>query len=61
MNAMSEFEKELRELMEKYKVKMVVGDYYDNEEENVGSSYTFVGDGVYVVCDELQSGIGEDR
>lgn len=51
---MSEFEKELRELMKKHKVVLVVDDHYDGEEEYVGSSCRFVGKGVEVECESLE-------
>ena len=39
---MSEFEKELRELMEKHNVKLIESENYDGEENYSGSNYFFV-------------------
>lgn len=50
---MSDFEKELRALMKRYGVIMVIDDHYDGEDEYIGSSCCFVGDGVSVECESL--------
>ena len=52
---MSEFEKEIRELMKKYNVKLVSGEQYDNEENHIGDTYTFQDDqGLYLPVSDLE-------
>lgn len=49
---MNEFEEELRALMAKYGVTLKESENYDNDEGYLGSTYYFVGPGVFLAVDK---------